>query len=119
MQLEYFLEGLEKGGTKAKSFDDEQAAQFITLLKTKLKALDALEKAKEDDRAEPTKALISEIRANWDANYLTFAEACKKARLQKLEKRKFVEAHRKVGRNDPCPCGSGKKFKKCCLLQYN
>jgi hypothetical protein len=20
----------------------------------------------------------------------------------------------KVGRNDPCPCGSGKKFKKCC-----
>jgi uncharacterized protein len=22
----------------------------------------------------------------------------------------------KVGRNDPCPCGSGKKFKKCCGL---
>jgi SEC-C motif-containing protein len=21
----------------------------------------------------------------------------------------------KLGRNDPCPCGSGKKFKKCCL----
>ena len=21
----------------------------------------------------------------------------------------------KVGRNDPCPCGSGKKFKQCCL----
>lgn len=20
----------------------------------------------------------------------------------------------KTGRNDPCPCGSGKKFKKCC-----
>ncbi|EAA3892892.1 SEC-C metal-binding domain-containing protein, partial [Salmonella enterica] len=20
-----------------------------------------------------------------------------------------------VGRNDPCPCGSGKKFKQCCL----
>jgi uncharacterized protein YecA (UPF0149 family) len=20
----------------------------------------------------------------------------------------------KVGRNEPCPCGSGKKFKKCC-----
>lgn len=24
-------------------------------------------------------------------------------------------ATRKVGRNDPCPCGSGKKYKKCCL----
>jgi len=23
-------------------------------------------------------------------------------------------AEQKVGRNDPCPCGSGKKFKKCC-----
>jgi preprotein translocase subunit SecA len=22
--------------------------------------------------------------------------------------------HEKVGRNDPCPCGSGKKYKKCC-----
>jgi hypothetical protein len=22
---------------------------------------------------------------------------------------------RKIGRNDPCPCGSGRKFKKCCL----
>ena len=20
-----------------------------------------------------------------------------------------------IGRNDPCPCGSGKKFKKCCM----
>ena len=20
-----------------------------------------------------------------------------------------------IGRNDPCPCGSGRKFKKCCL----
>ena len=25
-----------------------------------------------------------------------------------------VKKDRKVGRNDPCPCGSGKKFKKCC-----
>ncbi len=22
-----------------------------------------------------------------------------------------------IGRNDPCPCGSGKKYKKCCLAQ--
>lgn len=24
------------------------------------------------------------------------------------------EKQKKVGRNDPCPCGSGKKYKKCC-----
>jgi uncharacterized protein len=27
----------------------------------------------------------------------------------------FVHDAPPVGRNDPCPCGSGKKFKKCCL----
>jgi hypothetical protein len=26
----------------------------------------------------------------------------------------FVHRATKVGRNDPCPCGSGKKFKQCC-----
>jgi preprotein translocase subunit SecA len=26
-------------------------------------------------------------------------------------------AGQKVGRNDPCPCGSGKKYKRCCLLK--
>ncbi|MDH3643738.1 MAG: SEC-C metal-binding domain-containing protein, partial [Gammaproteobacteria bacterium] len=25
----------------------------------------------------------------------------------------FVRGERKVGRNEPCPCGSGKKFKQC------
>lgn len=25
----------------------------------------------------------------------------------------------KVGRNDPCPCGSGKKYKKCCLIRMD
>ncbi len=24
----------------------------------------------------------------------------------------------KIGRNDPCPCGSGKKYKRCCLLLH-
>jgi hypothetical protein len=27
----------------------------------------------------------------------------------------YINPHRHVGRNDPCPCGSGKKYKKCCL----
>ncbi len=27
----------------------------------------------------------------------------------------YVRPDPKIGRNDPCPCGSGKKYKKCCL----
>jgi len=30
--------------------------------------------------------------------------------------KQVVRAEPKTGRNDPCPCGSGKKFKKCCGL---
>lgn len=28
--------------------------------------------------------------------------------------RTFVRTEAKIGRNDPCPCGSGKKYKNCC-----
>ena len=31
-----------------------------------------------------------------------------------FNKSKQVIAGEKIGRNDPCPCGSGKKYKKCC-----
>ena len=27
----------------------------------------------------------------------------------------FVREERKIGRNEPCPCDSGKKYKKCCM----
>jgi SEC-C motif domain protein len=30
--------------------------------------------------------------------------------------RPFVRSEPKHGRNDPCPCGSGRKYKKCCAM---
>jgi tetratricopeptide (TPR) repeat protein len=30
----------------------------------------------------------------------------------------MLTAMEKTGRNDPCPCGSGKKYKKCCLPKH-
>lgn len=32
-----------------------------------------------------------------------------------LRKKNPAVKQEKVGRNEPCPCGSGKKHKKCCL----
>ena len=29
----------------------------------------------------------------------------------------YIRPEPKVGRNDPCPCGSGKKYKKCCITK--
>lgn len=48
----------------------------------------------------------------WEA---IFDEDTRKA-LYKEQKKSttFVREGKKVGRNDPCPCGSGKKYKKCC-----
>lgn len=37
-----------------------------------------------------------------------------KKTLPKTTKEPIVSEGAKVGRNDPCPCGSGKKYKKCC-----
>lgn len=31
------------------------------------------------------------------------------------KKKPFVRPGSKIGRNDPCPCGSGRKYKACCL----
>lgn len=36
------------------------------------------------------------------------------AKEQPVRAAPFVRDDRKVGRNEPCPCGSGKKFKQCC-----
>jgi uncharacterized protein YchJ len=34
--------------------------------------------------------------------------------LEKTEKVEPIQADQQPGRNDPCPCGSGRKYKKCC-----
>ena len=36
--------------------------------------------------------------------------------MQSIDPRGGSASRKKVGRNDPCPCGSGKKYKKCCGL---
>lgn len=41
-------------------------------------------------------------------------------RLKTIKKRilsKVKDEHQKIGRNDPCPCGSGQKYKFCCGIQ--
>lgn len=42
------------------------------------------------------------------------AEEKRKSIQKEYKKSKIVVKEAKIGRNDPCPCGSGKKYKKCC-----
>ena len=34
--------------------------------------------------------------------------------ISKLKSNLTSQTHKQIGRNDLCPCGSGKKYKKCC-----
>lgn len=57
--------------------------------------------------AEP--AAVSELAAPPKEQDLNFSH-----KGEGVKKRPVVRQSDKVGRNDPCPCGSGKKYKKCC-----
>ena len=39
--------------------------------------------------------------------------------VKKIRQESLVKAINKIGRNDPCPCGSSKKYKHCCLKKKN
>ncbi len=45
------------------------------------------------------------------AEYFMALEKARDANNQTSEARTI-----KIGRNEPCPCGSGKKYKKCCMV---
>lgn len=53
----------------------------------------------------------SEIRQNVERKQVIKGEA---VRDQNKEKKQAPKRVQKVGRNDMCPCGSGKKYKQCC-----
>ncbi len=43
-----------------------------------------------------------------------FNEETRKRFIMEQKRSRTVVKSEKIGRNDPCPCGSGKKYKKCC-----
>ena len=57
-------------------------------------------------------------RADWLYELPQWKEIFSEAELKKLYKEQkestTIRKGKKIGRNDPCPCGSGKKYKKCC-----
>ena len=59
----------------------------------------------------------SELAAAPGSNVRAQQEAAIAASQQSGEKKREPVRNlgKKVGRNDPCPCGSGKKFKACCM----
>lgn len=55
-------------------------------------------------------AIVADYIWEWSSEFEDSSNKCLTVPRSMLEKGQSV----KIGRNDPCPCGSGKKFKKCC-----
>lgn len=59
-----------------------------------------------------------EAKADWlyelEAWDTLLTEERRKELYREQKKSGTIVKEKKVGRNDPCPCGSGKKYKKCC-----
>ncbi|MFA5275425.1 MAG: preprotein translocase subunit SecA [Candidatus Omnitrophota bacterium] len=66
--------------------------------------------------AKPThfKGVFSEERQELSHPELSALDAPAEEPQQQPAQKPIQSTHAKVGRNDPCPCGSGKKYKKCC-----
>jgi SEC-C motif-containing protein len=56
-----------------------------------------------EERRHHERASFSRLEGSW-----YFVEG------EKIQAQPYVRETPKVGRNDPCPCGSGRKYKKCC-----
>jgi uncharacterized protein len=103
-----FWEGME---LRAGSWDEIWDSELAPLMRPiYLLGADEIEEAELPEVEDPRKAhqLALEIEANLPAIFKFWSTRRKPA----VETVKRDEA--KVGRNDDCPCGSGKKYKKCC-----
>jgi hypothetical protein len=57
---------------------------------------------------------VDEIEEAFQRKKKKELEQARMAGAGDMQVQQVVRSGEKVGRNDPCPCGSGKKYKKCC-----
>jgi hypothetical protein len=97
-----------------KVLDEELVEYLYENPETYLKELNALGKDKVLERlqVEPLYTLIDDT-INEMQDWFCFQQPKKQKKAKPRYSEPRIEP--KVGRNKPCPCGSGKKYKKCCL----
>ena len=94
-------------------------AQTNPLQAYKIESYNMFEELNESIREESVKAVFS-LRPKRKEEVINVKMTDKITNIatnaagEDTPKRKPVRAEKKVGRNDPCPCGSGKKYKNCC-----
>ena len=78
-----------------------------TLARIRIQSEQDIARMEEQRRAEQSKDINQLRKINTFNNEKEDSES-------KMSASTFVRKDKKIGRNDPCPCGSGKKYKQCC-----
>ena len=102
IEMAGFLDGINDSLVEANPIDDMEEDTVVSLKFDKEKLYKNMVAAKAE--------WLYEL-PQWEA---IFDEATRKALFLEQKKSGTIIKDKKVGRNDPCPCGSGRKFKQCC-----
>lgn len=103
MEMTGFLDGINDSLVEANPIDTMEEDTPVNLIFDKEKLYKNMVDAKAD--------WLYEL-PQWDAIF--DAETKKALYLEQKKSGTVRREGKKVGRNDPCPCGSGKKYKQCC-----
>lgn len=102
MNMTGFLDGIDESLVKPNNIEEMDENTEVSLKFDKKKLYKNMVGAKAD--------WLYNL-PQWDA---IFSEEERKALYLEEKKSGTIIKEKKVGRNDPCPCGSGKKYKHCC-----
>ncbi len=103
MEMTGFLDGINESLVEANPIETMDEDTHVNLIYDKEKLYKNMVDAKAD--------WLYDL-PQWDA---IFDEETKKTLYLEQKKSGTIRREgKKVGRNDPCPCGSGKKYKQCC-----
>ena len=102
MEMTGFLDGINDSLVEANPIDTMEEDTKVNLVFDKEKLYKNMVDAKAD--------WLYEL-PQWDA---LLDEETRKALYKKQKLSGTIVKGKKIGRNDPCPCGSGKKYKQCC-----
>ncbi|MDG2089579.1 MAG: preprotein translocase subunit SecA [Gammaproteobacteria bacterium] len=88
-----------------------EVIKFLSHVKIKQQdEIDAIERKREEERNKEQTVMTHQSANLMDDKAQQQAKPQEQAPIQKAP---FVREEQKVGRNEPCPCGSGKKYKQC------
>ncbi len=116
--LDHLRQGIHLRGYAQKNPKQEYKREAFELFSTMLEAIkldvtQTLLNVQIRSEADVAAAEAPHAPENVQYHHADYEEALAQTDEKNAEQKPFVRGGEKVGRNDPCPCGSGKKYKQC------